>query len=213
MKGLKSLAFAVVFFASLIPAFAQSNDQRRYEVLRNGARLAVVTASASKDAVIVSIYRQGQAAHHYRAYPPVETITVQVGRQKIFTYYINLERVDVKVLSAKQDARVADESFSVDLLQVSGPERRRDERIAAIRARFEEDMHILRAVRGYDKNAHVLLAELAYVVLTHDDSVMDRKPPASLIVREAARSAAAGGGRKGKAGSKSNPVKFVPTQD
>lgn len=175
-------AFLVALSASFTPAFGQTPVQGRYEVSDATGKVATVTTSASRDAVIVSVHRQGQPTHHYRAYPQAATITVQVERQTAFTYYIRLGRVGVKSFSLG-DGRPGDGSFSVDLAKVSGPERRQRSDIAAVRQRFEDDMRVLRAVRAYDISADVRLAELAYVVLTYDDSIMDGKAPASLSVR------------------------------
>lgn len=155
--------------------------RRQFEVTHAGGTAAVKT-SADKDAVIVSIVRSGQATHHYRAYPQVATITVQIDRRKLFTYHINTGRIEA-------------ERFSLNIHQGSGTERRQRTEVAAIRGQLIEDMNILRAVRGFDKRADVLLAELAYVVLTYDDSIMDGEPPAGFAVseREAAASGRAAG--------------------
>jgi hypothetical protein len=180
---LLAVALLVALSGLFTPALSQEIARSRYEVSDDKGRVAAVATSASNDAVVVSIHRQGQPTHHYRASPPTATITVQVERQTAFTYYINLGRVDVKSFAVVR-GRPADESFTVELAKVSGPERRQRKDIAAIRERFADDMRVLRAVRGYDNSADVLLAELAYVVLTYDDSIMDGKPPASLTVRE-----------------------------
>lgn len=173
----------VTLSALFTPAFARQTARSQYEVSNDKGQTATVETSASKDAVIVSIYRQGQTTHHYRAYPQASTITVQVGRQTVFTYYIKLGRIDVNSFGVAQ-GRPGAGSFSVELAKVKGPERRQRSDIEAVRRQFEDDMHILRAVRGYDKTADVLLAELAYVVLTYDDSIMDGNPSTSLSVHE-----------------------------
>jgi hypothetical protein len=179
----------VVISGLLIPAFSQESARSRYEVSDEKGNVTTVATSASKDAVIVSLHRQGQPTHHYRAYPQAATITVQVERQTAFTYYINLGRIEVKAFRVGQGAP-ADASFTVDLSKVSGTERRRRKDIAAVSRRFEADMRVLRAVRAYDDSADVQLAELSYVVLTHDDSIMDGKASSSLAVREAVPEAA-----------------------
>lgn len=176
--------FMVVISGLLTPVFSQESAQSLYEVSDEKGNVTTVATSASKDAVVVSLHRQGQPAHHYRAYPQAATITVQVERQTAFTYYINLGRIDVKAFRVGQGVP-ADASFTVELAKVGGPERRQRKDIAAIGQRFEADMRVLRAVRAYDPSADVNLAELAYVVLTYDDSIMDGKASPSLTVREA----------------------------
>ncbi|HEX8283842.1 MAG TPA: hypothetical protein VF588_10830 [Pyrinomonadaceae bacterium] len=177
------VAFLVALSGLAIPALSQETSRSRYEVSDDKGRVTTVATSASKDAVVVSLHREGQPTHHYRASPPTATITVQVERQTAFTYYINLGRIDVRSFAVAK-GRPSDASFTVELSKVSGPERRQRKDIAAVREGFVDDMRVLRAVRGYDKDADVLLAELAYVVLTYDDSIMDGKPPASLTVRQ-----------------------------
>lgn len=180
--------FMVVISGLLTPAFSQESARSRYEVSDEKGSVTTVATSASKDAVVVSLHRQGQPTHHYRAYPQAATITVQVERQTAFTYYINLGRIDVKAFRAGQ-GMPADVSFTVELAKVSGPERRRRKDIAAVRAQFANDMRVLRAVRGYDKEADVTLAELAYVVLTHDDGIMEGKAPLDFTVTRTTTSA------------------------
>lgn len=181
--------FMVVISGLLTPAFSQESAQSRYEVSDEKGNVTTVATSANKDAVVVSLHRQGQPTHHYRAYPQAATITVQVERQTAFTYYINLGRIEVKAFRVGQGAP-ADASFTVELSKVSGTERRQRKDIAAVSQRFKADMRVLRAVRAYDDSADVQLAELSYVVLTYDDSIMDGKASPSLAVREAAPEAA-----------------------
>lgn len=102
---------------------------------------------------------------------------------------MELGRIDVKQLSVNS-GRVTDESFSVNLSEVSGPARRARGEIEAVRRRFEGDMRILRAVRAYDPSADVKLAELAYVVLTYDDGIMDGKAPLDFTVTRTTTAAA-----------------------
>ena len=180
-----AVVLMVAISGLLAPAFSQESARSRYEVSDEKGNVTTVATSASKDAVVVSLQRQGQPTHHYRAYPQAATITVQVERQTAFTYYIKLGRIDVKAFSLA-GGRPADAGFTVELSRVSGPERRQRKDIAAVGRQFEADMRVLRAVRGYDEGADVRLAELAYVVLTYDDSIRDGKAPASLAVREAA---------------------------
>lgn len=179
----------VVISGLLTPAFSQESARSRYEVSDEKGNVTTVATSASKDAVVVSLHRQGQPTHRYRAYPQAATITVQVERQTAFTYYINLGRIDVKAFAVAK-GRPMDASFTVELAKVGGPERRQRKDIAAVGQRFRDDMRVPRAVRGYDKEADVLLAELAYVVLTYDDSIMDGKASPSLAVREVTPEAA-----------------------
>lgn len=175
--------FMVVISGLLTPAFSQESAWSRYEVSDEKGNVTTVATSASKDAVVVSLHRQGQPTHHYRAYPQAATITVQVERQTAFTYYINLGRIEVKAFRVGQGAP-ADASFTVELSKVSGTERRQRKDITAVSKRFEADMRVLRAVRAYDDSADVQLAELSYVVLTYDDSIMDGKPPQEFSVTE-----------------------------
>jgi hypothetical protein len=193
-------AIFLILAAALTPAFAQDGTERQYEVSRGGKRLATVTTSASSDAVVVSIYRQGRPTHHYRAYPPAATITVHVDERKLFTYYIEAERIAVTSFGIKS-GRAVDESFSLDLNTISGPELGRRRESVAIRQRLEEDMRILRAIRGYDDTADVRLAEQAYVVLTYDNSIIDGKAPADLTVTETTRVTARRGGAKARTAS------------
>lgn len=176
MKGQRNLdvlllvlTFAIC--ASFAPTFAQSTSKKQYEISEYGNKIAVVVASFDGEVVSASIYRQGQPAHVYRAYPQVAAIKVQIGDQKLFTYYIETGLIEARGLT-------------FNIREVKWSARRQRSEITALRQLFVEDMRILRAVRGCDGEAHVKLAELAYVNLTGDNSIYEGQPSNSLLVAE-----------------------------
>lgn len=148
--------FVLIGFGS---ASAQSQVNRRFHVSANGAPVVVET-SASKELVSVSIQRQNQPTHYYNAYVQIPVTAVRIGRQTLFTIYHNEERIEAG-------------SFNFTFSQVNGIARSQRKEIIAIRQRLSDDARILRAIRAYDKDADVLLAELAYALVTYDNSILD----------------------------------------
>jgi hypothetical protein len=165
------LSSVFILAVLLIPADAQSSNKGQYEVSENGIKVATVKASFDGDVVSAAIFRSGQPVHLYRAYPEVAAIKVQIGNQKIFTYYI-----ETRIAEAKD--------FAFSIREVPSEARQQRSEVATIRRQLLDDMRILRAVRGYDAAAHVKLAELAFVNLTGDSSIYEGQPLASLKVTE-----------------------------
>ena len=176
MKKILLLGIAFLFLLSLNSlALAEITLVRNYKVTQGSGEAVKVETSASKEAVTVSIVRKGEPTHHYLNYPQVAVTKVQFGKHDdIFTHYI-------------ETARVESEDFSISLNEVKGNERKNRKDVKDIKSKLVEDMHILRAIRAFDKTADTLLAELAYVVLTYDDSIMDGTPLGNWTVRETSR--------------------------
>lgn len=143
-------------------ASAQSQVNRKFSVSANGTPVVVET-SANKELVSVSIQRQNQPTHYYNAYVQIPATAVRIGRQSLFTIYHNEERIEAG-------------GFNFTFSQVNGIARSQRKEIIAIRQRLADDARILRAIRAYDKDADVLLAELAYALVTYDNSILDGAP-------------------------------------
>lgn len=165
---------------ALLTSSAHATAKKQYDVFRRDKKIATVATSADREAVSVFIYRQGQPAHLYRTYPQAAATVVRIGRRDLFTHYIDAKSI------------VADD-FNFRLDETSGPVRRARNDVRAIAKQLEEDMLVLRAVRGFDRDADVLLAELAYVVLTYNDSIIDGATPPSFSVREVAPASSSNG--------------------
>lgn len=170
-------AFATFVF--LAPVVAQATVRKQYEVNTDKGKVVRISTAADREIVAVTIERQGRPAHKYVTYPQAATTVVRAGARDLFKHHF-----DAKLL--------AGDDFSFQIGRESGPERARHKSVVAIRRQLEDDMRVLRAVRGFDPDADVLLAELAYVVLTYDGSMIDAAPPSGYVVYELAR---ASGGR------------------
>jgi hypothetical protein len=153
-------------------ASAQETVKHRYEVsAAGGSKVATVETSVSKELVSISIIRQDQPTHHYRAYLPIKVTDASIGRQSIFSVSHNDEIIKAGKFNHK---------FS----EVSGPQRSQHAEIRLVRQQLLEDMHILRAVRGFDQDSPVLLAELDYALVTYDNTIFDSTPSALINVVE-----------------------------
>jgi hypothetical protein len=157
--------FTLLFLASLsifTTASAQDTVKHRYEVssTADGGRIATVETSVSKELVSVAIIRQGQPTHHYRAYLSVKVTDASIGNHPLFSIYHN-------------DQIIKAGTFNHKLSEVSGNERKGHAAIESVRRRIADDMRILRAVRGFDPDSCVLLAELDYVIVTYDSSIFE----------------------------------------
>lgn len=176
MNKILSFGIAFLFLLSINSlALAQTSLVRNYKVTQGSGEDVKVETSSSRQAVTVSISRKDEPTHYYLNYPQVAVTKVQFGkRNDVFTHYINAKRVE-------------SENFSLDLNKISGNERKNRTDIKQIKIKLTEDMKILRAIREFDKTADTLLAELAYVVLTYDDSIIDGEAPDDLTVQETSR--------------------------
>ena len=173
-------------------ASAQEMVKRRYEVssTADGGRIATVETSVSKEMVSVSIIRPRQSTHHYRAYLSVKVTDASIGSQSLFSVYHN-------------DEIVKADGFNHRFSEVNGLQRRRDPDLQLVRRQVADDMHILRAVRGFDPDACVVLAEMDYVIVTYDTSIFEGAPSGLFNVTESS-------GKPARA-SKAGPAKLVST--
>lgn len=169
------IAFAA--FVCLAPAAAQATVRKQYEVTTDKGKVGRISTAADRETVAVTIERQGRQSHNYTTYPQAATTVVSAGKRVLFKHHF-----DAKTL--------AGDDFNFQIGRESGPERARHKSVVAVRQQLEDDMRVLRAVRGFDPDADVILAELAYVVLTYDDSMIDAAPPAGYGVYELARTGA-----------------------
>lgn len=168
---------ALAAFVLAAPVVANATVRKQYEVTTDDGKLVKVSTSADRETVAVTVQRQGRPAHSYVTYPQAATTVVRAGQRELFKHYF-----DAKTLTG--------DNFNFQVGRDSGPERARHQSVVHIRRQLEDDMRVLRAVRGFEPGADVILAELAYVVLTNDDSMIDAAPPSSYVVRELARTSA-----------------------
>lgn len=151
-------------------AQTETNPVRSYNVL-DGNKKVVVETSVTNDVVRASVYRKGKPAHHYRRFLHLDASNVHLGERDLFTFYSKTGRIQGKDLDLK-------------LFEETGEQRGSRDEVKAVRRLLEEDQFIFRAVRGFDSQADTRLAELAYVLLTYDDSIMDGAPPSHFTVRQ-----------------------------
>jgi hypothetical protein len=169
------IAFAA--FVCLAPVVAQATVRKQYEVNTDKGKVVRVSTAADRETVAVTIERQGGPANTYVTYPQAATTVVSTGKRVLFNHHF-----DAKTLAGND--------FNFQIGRESGPERARHKSVVAIRQQLKDDMRVLSAVRGFDPDADVILAELAYVVLTYDNSMLDAAPPSGYSVYELARTSA-----------------------
>lgn len=167
--------FTLMLLTSLVQGYAQS-VVRRFEISENGQRVATVMTSADNELVEVSVYRKGQPTHQYRTYVQLPVTDVRVNDRRLFSVYHKLGLIDAP-------------NLNLNLKEDKGIARRARSEVIAIRNQLQKDMRLLRAVRSYDKTADVTLAELAYVILTYDDSIFNSETPTTLLVTEVSKQA------------------------
>lgn len=208
-RRIRFTCVVVIFLASLstfTTASAQETVKRRYEVSSSvdGGRIATVETSVSKELVSVAIIRQRQPTHHYRAYLSVKVTDASIGRQSLFSVY-------------HDDEIIKADSFNHKLSEVSGLQRRRNPGLKLVRRQIADDMRILRAVRGFDPDACVVLAEMDYVIVTYDASIFEGAPSDLLNVTESngalARTNDAGRAKLVSTGIRAASVQFNDSLD
>ncbi len=194
------VAASLLIFASVNSVFAQSAVNHRYQVsLSNNTAnsSAIVETSVDKELVSVSIQRKNQPTHYYNSYVQIGVSAARIGRKPLFTIY-------------HDDQRVQAGQFDKKFFEVKGTVRSQKKEIVAIHEELEEDMRMLRAVRAYDKDADVLLAELSYPIVTYDGKFLDMSDAAALekiSVVELGQTLA--GVKKSAADLKAEKVEFV----
>ncbi len=149
--------------------FAQTSVEHNYRVTSNNPTNLDLTVKTSIDSKIISvaIQRKNNPTHFYTSYPEIQVSNMRIEKKTVFTIYHKDERIK---------AGTFDRNFS----QISGSARRKRQEIFPIWQKLKEDMEILRAIRAFDKNAEVTLAELSYVIVTYDNSIIDQDDSSAL---------------------------------
>lgn len=178
--------FILLVSASLTSASTLETVKRRFEIssAADGAKAATVETAVSNVLMSVAITRKGQPTHYFRAYLNAKVTEAYIGKRELFTVY-------------HAEGLIKAGTFKHTISEVSGAERKRRPEIESIRRQLAEDMHILRAVRNFDGDAGVLLAELDYVIVTYDNNIMESDPSGVYGVTEVTRSRAQQGTASG----------------
>ena len=159
MRVVSRISMFLVVAALLgITAFAKSDKERVFSVYQDKTEIAKVRISSDKNEIKVIIERSGQFDHIYVKSLATGDVQANAGDNSFFKY--NNKSGDYKIKSKQSNvsslkwSEIQNFTESVDL-----------------KSSLVEDMKIFRAVRGYDSSAPTRSFELAYIVLTADESI------------------------------------------
>lgn len=151
-----TLLVVTVLFTTI--AFAKSGKEKVFSVYQDKAEIAKVRISVDKNEIKTTIERSGQFDHTYVKSLITNDVKANVGDNTLFNY--NNKSGDYKVKSKQSNvsklkwSEIQNFTESFDL-----------------RSSLAGDMKILRAVRAYDSYVPTRSFELAYVILTADESI------------------------------------------
>ncbi len=139
-------------------ASAKSGKEKVFSVYQDKTQIAKVRIFFDKNEIQTIIERNGQLDHTYMKSLATDDVKANVGDNIFFKY--NNKSGDYKVKSKQSNvsslkwSEIQNFAESFDL-----------------RSSLAEDMKILRAVRAYDSSVPTRSFELAYVILTADESI------------------------------------------
>lgn len=159
-RNSKISLFALLLLALVIP-FATSSAQAqstKYSILKNGQEAAKVSISTNDNNSIITIEKPGQVSHVYTKSFATGEVIAKVGDAEVFRRNIKSKDFTIKGKQSKTGA------------VRHGTEKPALEDSIYLKNSLSDDMKILQAVRTFDKSVKSQNFELAYVILTEDES-------------------------------------------
>ncbi len=147
---------------------AKNSDATKYTVFKNKQELAKVSISTDRNTTQVTIERPGQSAHTYTKFIASNDISIDVGGKKFLAY--NNTSGDYQLQNLKNSTYQIEDTKS-NVKQLKWTENKLTLNSLAIQNQLSEDMKILRVIRNYDDSVKTRSFELAYVILTADESI------------------------------------------
>lgn len=159
------MVFMVVVLVVITNVISANNLDKKFIVSREGQEIAKLTISTDKRFTKVIVERQGQAAHIYTKSLVTGDVTVDVSDKEVFSY--NNKSGDFKT----PNLDTLSEKTAGNVKQLKWTELKYSEMSIATQTLLTEDMKVFRAVRNFDDSTQTRSFELAYVILTADESI------------------------------------------
>jgi hypothetical protein len=166
-KKLSSILLLFVFIAITATAqttFAVGKD-KTYVVNLENREVARVTLSRNKDVIKAVVSKQGQPERVYTKSLTEQQMTISVQNKVVFSY--NNKSADFRAPILKN----SDQLIAGNAKKSNWIENKNSPASIASQNLFSEDMKIFSAIRSFDKEASTQNFELAYVIVTSDESI------------------------------------------
>lgn len=159
------LIFVFVAVITITNIASANNLGEKFSVSRKGQEIAKLTISTDKSFIKATVEKQGQPAHIYTKSLATNDVTVNIGNKEVFLY--NNKSGNFKAPSLD----VSSQGTSGNVKQIKWTENKFSEMSIAVQNLLAEDMKVFRAVRNFDDSTQTRSFELAYVILTADESI------------------------------------------
>lgn len=170
-KSLKIAFFFSLLIALIVPfaiSSAKTKDAVKYTVLKDNEETAKLSVLNDKNFTKITIERKGQTVHTYTKSIANNNITVDIGDKQFLAYnnksgdfqLQNLENSSYQIKNTKSN--VSQLKWTENKLAVNS---------LAVQNMLSDDMRIFRIVRNFNDKVPTRSFELAYVVLTSDESL------------------------------------------
>lgn len=159
------LIFMFVAVITITNVISANNLDEKFTVSREGQEIAKLTISTDKSFIKATVEKQGQPAHIYTKSLTTNDVTVNIGDKEVLLY--NNKSGNFKT----PDLDVTSKGTAGNVKQLKWTELKFTEMSIAVQNLLAEDMKVFRAVRNFDKSTQTRSFELAYVILTGDESI------------------------------------------
>ncbi len=158
----------IIMFVALVAitnVISANNQDKKFTVNLKDEEIAKLTISTDKNSIKAIVERRGQSAHIYTKSLGNNNVTVNIGDKEVLLY--NNKSGDFKTPGFD----LSNERTAGNVKQLNWTELKSSDASIAIQTLLAEDMKVFRAVRNYDDATETRSFELAYVVLTADESI------------------------------------------
>ncbi len=170
-RNSKASLFVLLLLALVIPftiSSAKTKEAIKYTVSKDSQEIAKLSVSTDRNSTKVTIERQGQSAHTYTKSIVTNDVTVNIGGKEFLVY--NNTSGDFQLRNLK-DSSYQIENTESNTSQLKWTKNKLTEKSLAIQNLLSDDMKIFRIVRNFDESVKTRSFELAYVILTSDESI------------------------------------------
>lgn len=168
IKILLSSLFVLILFSSFASGITNNESADSFIVSKDGEKIAKLSIMSNKNYIKSTIERIGQADHTYTKSLINNNVTVKIGKEEVLVYNntsgdFQLENLDSTGYPVK--------NIDSNISQLKWTKNKFTNKSLAVQNLLSGDMKIFSVFRNFDNKTLTRSFELAYVILTSDESL------------------------------------------
>lgn len=167
-KVLLPISLIIALLSIFALGITNSKVNESYVVSKNGEKIAKLSIDSNKRFIKAVIQRSNQPAHTFTKSLKTNDVTVKIGDEEVLTY--NNKSGDYQ-LQNLENSSYEIPNIKSNVSKIKWTENETTEKSLAIQNLLADDMKIFRVIRNISKSLPTRSFELAYVILTADESI------------------------------------------